>query len=56
MELLSPCGSKDAFFAAINGGADAVYLGLDDFSARKNAENFSRDNFGNTSTTLTFSA
>ena len=44
MELLSPCGSKDAFFAAINGGADAVYLGLEDFSARKNAENFSREN------------
>lgn len=42
-ELLSPVGSKDAFFAAINCGADAVYLGLDDFSARKNADNFSRD-------------
>lgn len=43
-ELLSPCGSPAAFFAAINNGADALYLGLDDFSARKNAENFTRAN------------
>ena len=44
IEILSPCGNKESFFAAVNGCADAVYLGLDDFSARKNAENFSREN------------
>ncbi len=43
-EILAPCGSKESFYAAINGGANAVYLGLDLFSARKNAENFTRDN------------
>lgn len=39
VELLSPCGSKEAFFSAINSGADAIYLGLK-YSARSNAENF----------------
>ena len=29
-----------AFFAALDGGADAVYLGLRDFSARAKAKNF----------------
>lgn len=43
-ELLSPSGSPESFYAAIMSGANAVYLGLDDFSARKNAENFSREN------------
>ena len=43
-ELLSPSGSKESFYAAINQGADAVYLGLDLFSARRNAENFTREN------------
>ena len=43
-ELLAPAGNADCFFAAINNGADAVYMGLSDFSARKNAENFTKDN------------
>ena len=43
-EVLSPAGSIDCFYAAINGGADAVYLGLDKFSARKNAQNFTTEN------------
>lgn len=44
IELLAPSGSKESFFSAINGGANAVYLGLDLFSARKNAENFTKEN------------
>lgn len=44
MELLAPAGDEKSFFAAINNGADAVYLGLSDFSARKSAANFSTDN------------
>jgi len=44
IELLAPAGNEECFFAAINNGADAVYLGLDSFSARKNAGNFTRDN------------
>lgn len=44
IELLAPAGNDECFFAAINNGADAVYLGLNSFSARKNAGNFTRDN------------
>lgn len=40
-ELLAPAGSLEAFFAALDSGADAVYLGLKDFSARAKAKNFS---------------
>lgn len=43
-ELLAPAGNSECFFAAINNGADAVYIGLSDFSARKNAENFTKEN------------
>ncbi len=39
-EILAPAGNEEAFFAALNAGADAVYLGLADFSARRGAENF----------------
>lgn len=46
IELLAPAGDEKSFFAAINNGADAVYLGLSDFSARKSAANFSTDNLG----------
>lgn len=40
-ELLSPAGSLEAFFAAMENGADAVYTGLKAFSARAKAKNFS---------------
>jgi len=39
-ELLAPAGSLEAFFAALEAGADAVYCGLRDFSARARARNF----------------
>ena len=39
-ELLLPAGSPEAFYAAIDGGADAIYLGLKSFSARARAKNF----------------
>lgn len=42
-ELLSPAGNLECFFAAIENGANAVYLGLKDFSARANAENLTLD-------------
>ncbi len=42
-ELLSPAGSIDHLKAAINAGADAVYMGGDKFSARAYAQNFSGD-------------
>ncbi len=42
-ELLSPAGNMESFFAAVENGADAVYFGLKDFSARASAQNFSLD-------------
>lgn len=39
-ELLAPCGSLESFFAAMESGADAVYAGLREFSARARAKNF----------------
>ncbi|MBR4574659.1 MAG: U32 family peptidase [Lachnospiraceae bacterium] len=43
VELLSPAGDMDCFLAALCAGADAVYLGLNRFSARASAANFSED-------------
>lgn len=40
-EILAPCGGVESLTAALNAGADAVYVGMKKFSARKNAENFS---------------
>ena len=40
-ELLAPAGSLESFFAAMEKGADAVYAGLQEFSARARAKNFS---------------
>ncbi len=42
-ELLAPAGNIESFFAAVQSGADAVYLGLRKFSARATAANFSID-------------
>lgn len=39
-EILSPVGNNEMLIAAIRSGADAVYFGAKDFSARRNAENF----------------
>ena len=43
MELLAPAGNLEAGVAAFQYGADAVYLGLQNFSARADADNFSFD-------------
>ena len=40
-ELLAPAGSKESFYAALNAGADAVYMAADKFGARAYADNFS---------------
>ncbi len=39
-ELLLPVGNPEAFYAAVKGGADAIYLGLKQFNARGRAKNF----------------
>lgn len=43
-ELLAPAGDIEAGYAALFYGADAVYLGLQQFSARATATNFSEEN------------
>lgn len=42
-ELLAPAGSMESLSAALRCGADAVYVGARQFSARAHAENFDRD-------------
>lgn len=43
VELLAPAGSYEAFLGAVNAGADAVYLGGQQFSARAYADNFTTE-------------
>ncbi len=43
IELLAPAGSFDALRAAVEAGADAVYLAGEKFGARAYAENFAGD-------------
>ena len=45
-ELLAPAGDIEAGYAALFYGADAVYLGLKQFSARATATNFDEKNLG----------
>lgn len=40
LELLAPAGSMEALRAAVQNGADAVYLGAGSFNARQGARNF----------------
>lgn len=46
-EILAPCGGAEGLAAALNTGADAVYVGMKRFSARRNAENFSDEELKN---------
>lgn len=41
-ELLAPVGNTESFYAALSGGADAIYMGLPEFNARGRANNFTR--------------
>ena len=43
VELLAPAGDFQCFQAAINAGADAVYLGGEKFGARAYANNFTEE-------------
>lgn len=43
MELLAPAGSLETLKAAVQSGADAVYIGGSEFSARRSAVNFTLD-------------
>jgi len=45
LELLSPAGSREAMIAAVQSGADAVYMGFGSFNARRGAKNFTDEEF-----------
>lgn len=42
-EILAPVGGKESLIAAVRTGADAVYLGAEEFNARRNAQNFNNN-------------
>lgn len=42
-ELLAPAGDMAALRAAVSAGANAIYLGYDEFSARAKAKNFNKE-------------
>jgi putative protease len=42
-ELLVPAGGEQAFLAAVENGADAVYVGGSLFNARAGAQNFNHE-------------
>ncbi len=46
LELLAPAGTEEAACAALANGADAVYLGLEEFNARRNADNLTIEALG----------
>lgn len=43
IEILAPAGSYESLVAAVRSGADAVYLGIESFNARRSADNFDAD-------------
>ena len=44
-EILAPVGGMEQLYAAVRCGADAVYLGTKHFNARRNAANFTEEEF-----------
>ncbi len=44
-ELLSPAGGWDSLVAAVQSGADAVYIGFGAYNARRSAKNFTEEEF-----------
>lgn len=45
IEILAPAGNVDSFKAAVNAGADAVYMGLGKHNARVMAQNFTVEDY-----------
>ena len=45
VEILAPAGDLETLKLAINAGADAIYLGLNNFGARAFAKNFSYEEY-----------
>ncbi len=47
IEILAPAGSEEALKSAVLSGADAVYFGMGNFNARRNAQNFTDEQLKN---------
>lgn len=47
IELLAPAGNIESFKAAINAGADAIYMGVGKYNARAMAQNFTVEDYLN---------
>ena len=45
MKIVAPAGNMERFYSAVNAGADEIYMGLKGFGARRNAGNFTLDEF-----------
>ena len=45
LEILSPAGSPEGVIAAVQSGADAIYMGFGSHNARRGAKNFSDEEF-----------
>ena len=49
IELLAPAGNLESLLAAVHSGADAVYFGYGELTARRNAKNFDEQSLGEAS-------
>ena len=47
IEILAPVGNEEALKSAVLSGADAVYFGMGNFNARRNAQNFTDEQIKN---------
>ena len=47
IEILAPVGNEEMLRAAVLSGADAVYFGMENFNARRNADNFTDEQVKN---------
>ncbi|MGE4353977.1 MAG: DUF3656 domain-containing protein [Oscillospiraceae bacterium] len=45
LEILSPAGSPEGVIAAVQSGADAIYMGFGEYNARQGAKNFTDEEF-----------
>ncbi len=45
MKIVAPAGNMERFYAAVKGGAQEIYMGLKGFGARRNAENFTLEEY-----------
>lgn len=45
MKIVAPAGNLERFYSAVNAGADEIYMGIKGFGARRNAQNFTLEEY-----------